>query len=100
MTFEVAERSAVGRNLMTKACPPMLFALPGKICAEVTPPAIANSYDASCVFRPSMLRSHGRIGLCTEFPSEAPGKCEHDLFRASSQHIPERLGELYTPMCE
>lgn len=92
MTLEVGERSAVGRNFITKDCPPMqqdksrytpksvvehppiLFALPGRICAVVTPPAIASSYDASCVLRPSMLRSQGRMGALREFVSLAPAQ--------------------------
>lgn len=72
MTFEVGDRSTVDLNLITNAWPPILLALPGRIWAVVTPPAIASSYDASCVLRPSILRSQGRIGEFRELPSFAP----------------------------
>lgn len=51
---------------------PMLFALPGRTWAVVTPPAIASAYESSCVLSPSMLRSQGRMGALREFVSDAP----------------------------
>jgi hypothetical protein len=42
--MEEGERSSVGRSFMTKACPPMALAEPGRIRAVVTPPAIDSRY--------------------------------------------------------
>jgi len=65
------------------------------------PPAIASSYDASCVFSPSMLRSQGRIGFLREFPSDAPGKKDYNLEHRGKRHdVPLRAGDEYTPIWE
>lgn len=45
--MEVGERSVVGRNFITKACPPIAFADPGSIKLVVTPPAMARAYASS-----------------------------------------------------
>jgi hypothetical protein len=38
---------------------PIAFAEPGNMRDATTPPDMVSSYDASCVFKPSILRSHG-----------------------------------------
>lgn len=43
-TIEDGERSDVGRNLMTKAWPPIAFAEPGRMSEVVTPPDIERRY--------------------------------------------------------
>lgn len=68
----VALRASVGRSLIGKAWPPIAFALPGSTSAVVMPPETESLYASSCVFRPSRLRSHGRIGPWSELPSDAP----------------------------
>jgi hypothetical protein len=70
--MEEGERSAVGRSFIMNAWPPISFALPGRTCAVVTPPAMASSYDASWVFNPSILRNQGKMGALREFVSLAP----------------------------
>lgn len=83
-TSESMVRSAVGRSLMTKACPPTLLALPGRMSEVVTPPDTTRRKARSWPLIPSSERRCGRTAPATEFVSDAP----------------ERAGSESTPMCE
>jgi len=116
------QNSAVGQSLMRKDWPPsqvcqnwmreedsiylpMLLALPRRICAVVVPPTITNSYDASCMFNPSMLLNQGSVGALYEFPSLVPFdqiRCHLKTVPAAweTRYPPFKPGTLIMPICK
>ena len=87
--MDEADPSNVLRSFTIKACPPAKpiskshrivegthkpigLLLPGSTCTVVTPPAAASRYPSSCVLRPSIALSQGKIGPFVESKSTAP----------------------------